>query len=324
MGRGKSASLEGALPFGGLKVEGLSKKYRKFCLKDISFEIPPGTILGLLGRNGAGKSTIMRVLAGYTGRSGGDIWVSHVEMGRNLALAQSQIGFVLDEPVFLEAKTLWENGKAFGRLYPEFTDGEWRKWLSACKLRKADRLGQLSKGDRVKFQFAFAMSHHPKVLLLDEPTGSLDPVFRKEFLDILLDVVEDGQISVLFSSHLTSDLEQVADRIALLDQGKLLYTDSMERLLSRFCLMKGAPEDGERIKHKNYAGIVGITVTEVGFEALLDREQMPRRQSGGISGSTPPWEAGLKEDVLYEEADLSKWMYYMVKRGGGDGQLEAK
>ena len=102
----------------------------------------------------------------------------------------------------------------------------------------------------MKFQFAFAMAHQPRVLLLDEPTGNLDPVFRREFLELLSEVVEEQKISVLLSSHLTSDLERVADQVALLDQGELLYTGSMEKLQSRFCLVKGEPQAGKRIREQ--------------------------------------------------------------------------
>ncbi len=317
----KESSLAGGLHSGGLKVEGLSKKRRWFCLKDISFEVPPGSILGLLGRNGSGKTTIMKLLAGHTTRSHGNIFVNHVDMGKDLVLAQSQIGFVLDAPMFLEAKSLWENGRIFGRFYPEFTEKGWKTWLSACGLQKSDLLGQLSKGDRVKFQFAFAMSHHPKVLLLDEPTGNLDPVSRKEFLNMLLEVVENGQISVLFSSHLTTDLEQVADQVALLDQGEILYSSSMGQLFSRYCLIKGGPREGERIQARHYPEIVGMKVTQVGFEALLDKGKLPKRSGNSLANATPGWQAELGNQVVYEETDLSRWMYYMVKGGGRHGKV---
>ncbi len=303
----------------GLKVETLSKKYRRFQLKDISFEIPPGSILGLLGRNGAGKTTAIKLLTGHTKKSGGTIWVNGSDMEKGLVPAQSQIGFVLDEPMFLETKSLWENGNIFGRFYPGFSQERWKEWLSICNLPKSDWLGMLSKGQRVKFQFAFAMAHRPRILLLDEPTGNLDPVFRKEFLDILQEVVEKEQISVLFSSHLTSDLEKVADQIALLEQGALLYTGSMEELLSRYCLIKGDPKEGRKLKTEKPSGMIGIQVNNVGFEAMIDREKLLQNQKDGTQGSFGAGLDGLglsEDEILREEIDLSKWMYYMTKGGG--------
>lgn len=302
----------------GLKVEKLSKKYRRFQLKDVSFEIPPGSILGLLGRNGAGKTTTIKILTGHTKKSSGAIYANGIDMEKELVSAQSQIGFVLEEPMFLETKSLWENGKIFGRFYPEFTEERWNKWLSICNLQKSDWLGLLSKGQRVKFQFAFAMAHRPRILLLDEPTGNLDPVFRKEFLDILQEVVEKEQISVLLSSHLTSDLEKVADQIALLEQGELIYADSMESLLSRYCLMKGGPEEGRKLKAENLSEIVGIQVSKVGFEAMLDREKLPLRQTTeryGSFGEIQGYYGKTGHEILCEEIELSKWMYYMTKGG---------
>lgn len=234
----------------GLRTEGLSKKYRGFWLSNISLEIPPGNILGLLGRNGAGKTTTIKLLSGHTKKTAGSIWVQGMNMERNPIQARSQIGLMLDEPMFFETKSLWENGIAFGRFYQEFTEKQWKKWLSVCGLQSSSWLGLLSKGERMKFQFAFAMAHRARVLLLDEPTGNLDAVFRKEFLNILQEAVEEEQISVLLSSHLTSDLEKVADSIALLEQGELLYTGSMENMISRYRLIKGSQEEGRVLREK--------------------------------------------------------------------------
>lgn len=330
----------------GLRAEGLSKRYKKFWLKDVSLDIPSGSILGLLGRNGAGKTTTIKLLAGQDKKSGGKVWVDGVDMDKEPVLARSQIGFVMDGPMFLESRSLWGNGMAFGRFYPNFTEAGWKKWLSVFGLQKSVKLRELSKGERVKFQFAFAVSHHPRLLLLDEPTGNLDPVFRKEFLDILLGVAEEEQTSVLLSSHLTKDLEKVADRVALLEQGRLLYMDSMEHLVNRYCIVKGGAEEGRRLSDGGYPEIVGIKATKVGFEALVDKEkiQFPQGKIEGSSGlpghigqplelgagqaseSYGNWAAilgshlGLKDGFLCEEIDLSKWMYYMTTGGRQYGQ----
>lgn len=341
----KEQGMGRKLAHAGLRAEGLSKKYKKFWLKDVFLDIPPGTILGLLGRNGAGKTTTIKLLAGQAKKSGGKVWVNGVDMDKEPVLARSQIGFVMDGPMFLEGRSLWGNGMAFGRFYPGFTEAGWKKWLSVFGLQKSVKLRELSKGERVKFQFAFAIAHHPRLLLLDEPTGNLDPVFRKEFLDILLDVAEEERISVLFSSHLTEDLEKAADKIALLEQGKLLYMDSMGHLLNRYCLVKGGAEEGRRLNGGGYPEIVGIQVTKVGFEALVDREKLQFPQGTASSSGLPAhigqplgledgqasasyrnWPAilgshlGLKDGFLCEEIDLSKWMYYMTKGGRQYGQ----
>lgn len=284
-----------------LKTEGLSKKYRNFQLRGISLEVPAGSILGLLGRNGAGKTTVMKLLSGHTTKGSGKIWVAGYDMDCEPIPAKEQIGLMIDEPMFFETRSLWENGMAFGRFYSDFSEDSFRKWLSVFRLRKSEWPGMLSKGERMKFQFAFALSHHPKALLLDEPTGNLDPVFRKEFLDLLQETVEEEQIGVLFSSHLTSDLEQIADGVALLEQGELLYSDSLESLKSRYCLLKGAPETGKRLKMSREPGIVGIQVSRVGFEAMADLKHISENMQE------------IMENTVREEVDLSKWMYYMTK-----------
>lgn len=306
----------------GLKVEGLSRKYRRFRLKNVSFEIPPGNILGLLGRNGAGKTTTIRILTGNTSADRGNIWLNGVNMRKNRTDVQARTGFVLDEHMFLETESLWKNGLVFGRFYPDFTEERWKRWLSVCGLDKSERLGWLSQGSRMKFQFAFAMAHRPRLLLLDEPTGNLDAVFRKEFLGMLQEAVEEEQLSVLFSSHLTSDLEQVADRIALIEQGEILYTDSVEHLLSRYCRIKGSPEMGRKLRDENYPEIVGIQVSSVGFDALLDRQQIPENRKTLYDrkyGLARDWLKETESGILCEDTDLSWWMYHMTK-GGGDGE----
>lgn len=256
----------------------------------------------MLGRNGAGKTTAIKLISGHTKKSGGKIWIAQKDMDKEPIAAREQIGLILDEPMFFETKSLWENGKAFGRFYSGFQEASFRNWLSVCRLNRSDWLGMLSKGDRMKFQFAFAVSHHPRVLLLDEPTGNLDPVFRKEFLNIVQEVVEEEQIGVLFSSHLTSDLEQIADVVALLEQGELLYAESMEKLKSRYCLLKGDPQTGKKLKISAEPGIIGIQVSRVGFEAMADLENVSENLQN------------MMETIMQEEIDLSKWMYYMTKR----------
>ncbi len=284
-----------------IKAEGLSRRYRNFRLHGISLEVPAGSIFGLLGRNGAGKTTVIKLLSGHTKKSGGKIWIAGYDMDREPIPARAQIGLMMDEPMFFETRSLWENGMAFGSFYPDFSKDSFQKWLSVFRLKKSAWPGMLSKGERLKFQFAFALSHHPKTLLLDEPTGNLDPVFRKEFLELLQEAVEEEQIGVLFSSHLTTDLEQIADGVALLEQGKLLYSDSIESLKSRYCLLKGAPETGNQLKLSREPGIVGIQVSRVGFEALADLENLS------------PNLRNIMENTVQEEVDLSKWMYYMIR-----------
>ena len=289
----------------GLTAEGICKKYRHFQLKDVSFFIPPGSIMGLLGKNGAGKTTTIKILAGYAQKNSGKIRIDDINMEKEPVKAKSEIGFVIDESMFFEKRTLWENGIAFGRFYQNFTEAEWKKWLAICNLSASTHLESLSKGERTKFQFAFAMAHHPKVLLLDEPTGNLDPIFRKEFLEILLEMVEKEQISVLYSSHITSDLEKIADRISLIEKGKILYTDSMEHMMNRYCMVKGSPEEGEKIEKRNYPEVTGMRITPVGFEAMLDLKKCQEPGAGSIKQDFPR--------LQQEEVDLEKWMYYILQ-----------
>ena len=288
-----------------LRIDGVGKKYRGFSLENISFQIPRGTIMGLLGRNGAGKTTLIQLLLGHTKQSSGIIHIGRYNMAEDMLKAQQQLGFVVDKPVFFKEHTIWRNADWFGSFYPEYSPEEMSKWIKICQLDGGKRVQELSKGELVKLQFAFAMSHHCKLLILDEPTGNLDPVFRKEFLRILQETVDCCQVSVLISTHLTEDLEQIADDITILEQGRMLYTGSMEEIKQRYQIVKGSPDAGKMLKKQKIQGILGCHVTNVGFEAMADKAWY---QPGML-------EQYAQEKLLWEEADLSAAMYYLTRGG---------
>ncbi len=225
-----------------IKLEQINQKYPTFGLEDISIEIPKGYIVGMLGENGAGKSTLLKIMLGYFKPDSGKISVDGQELwasDENQKKGKNQLGFVLNEELFSNYNTLLDNGIRYGKYYSDYDHKKFQEYLQEFRLEKKRKYGKLSKGEKLKFQFAFALSHNPKVLLLDEPLGSFDMAFREKFLNYLTSFVEDGEHSVVLVSHLTQELDQIADYIALIHNGKLMDFSDIEELRERYRLVSG-------------------------------------------------------------------------------------
>jgi len=181
-----------------LVVDKINKQYKDFSLKDISFSLPEGYILGLIGRNGAGKTTLMNCIIGAISYKG-NVYVDGEKNTLHERAATEKIGFIIEDGPFLKKKTLGENGELLGSLYNDWNEEKFYEYLKKMELHYDQVYEELSKGMETKFQLAFALAHSPKLLILDEPTGGLDPVFRRSFLKILQDVVNEEMISVIIS-----------------------------------------------------------------------------------------------------------------------------
>ena len=205
-----------------LEVRGLSKKWEAFTLENIDLALPEGYIMGLIGKNGAGKTTLINCILNGIRKSSGTIRIAGKDY-RSLS-AKEETGFILDPAPFFEMKTLLENANLFGRFYPKWRDELFHKYLRVFELNGNALFKDLSKGMKIKFQFAFALSHEPRLLIMDEPTGGMDPIFRRDFYGLLQDLVSEIKASVLISTHITADLDRIADFITLLDNGKLVLT----------------------------------------------------------------------------------------------------
>lgn len=210
-------------------VRHLSKSYPKFQLKDVSFTVPRGTIVGLIGENGAGKSTTLKAILGLIRKDRGEISV----LGESTLTSRvkEEVGVVFDQNRFHETLTPGEVGKIFSRLYRQW-DGElYQSYLKRFQLPEDQKIKGFSKGMKVKLNIAAALSHRPKLLLLDEATSGLDPVAREEILDLFQEFIQDEACSILFSSHITSDLDRIADYIVFLHRGKVAFQREKDRLL---------------------------------------------------------------------------------------------
>ena len=199
-----------------LEVKNLCRKQGKFKLHDISFTLPKGYIMGLVGRMGSGKTTLLKSILNPSLADSGSV------------LYDKQAGFIMEDAPFIEGATLKENMELFKNLYNNYDEEEFYTSIKSVGLGDHKVYGLLSKGEKVRFQFAFAMGHHPELLLLDEPTSGLDVAFRREFLYMLQEAVEKEMVSVIISTHLTGELERIADFIGVMDNGTLSFEENLD------------------------------------------------------------------------------------------------
>lgn len=254
-----------------LELKNVCKSFHDFTLNNISFTLPQGYIMGLVGPNGAGKTTTIQLILNMLEKDTGEILVfgkDHVVSEKEL---KQDIGTVFDNIFYMDSWTVKDTEKAVSIFYNDWRHDIFTDMLKRFDLPQNKKVGELSRGMQMKLMLACAFSHNAKLLMLDEPTSGLDPVTRDELLEILQDYIKDGERSVLFSTHITSDLEQVADYITFINQGNLIFTGSMEDLLDSYHFVKGRPQDLTPEIEKN---IVGLRKTDIGFEGLVGTKDM--------------------------------------------------
>lgn len=222
-----------------LRVEHLSKEIMNFELKDISFHLPKGYIMGLVGVNASGKSSLIKTIINIYHRDRGDIYVDGLSMVKEERVIKNQMGIVLDENYYELNLSAEENAQFFGNYFDYY---DHHIFLRHCRQFHVDtkkKLKKLSKGQQMKFQIAFALSHQAKLFIMDEPTANLDQAFRLEFMDIMQDLIADGERSILLATHQTDTLDQIADYITLMHKGKLVFSMSKELLFDQYTLLSG-------------------------------------------------------------------------------------
>ena len=216
-----------------IQCENIVKRYRDFSLKSISFVIKPGYLTGLIGVNGAGKTTLINIIAGIDTDFEGTVNINGIDIKKNFTEAKQEIGLISEKLSFFIDKTAYENALLLGVYFNNWNMEEYYIWLDKMNIPKGEPIYQFSKGMKMKFQLSFAMAHSPKFLLLDEPTAGFDPVFRKDFLNMLQDILNQD-VGILMSTHITSDLDKIADYIILLENGEIKINDTKEALEDNF------------------------------------------------------------------------------------------
>lgn len=257
-----------------IEIRGLTKHYKGFSLENLNLDLPAGCVLGLVGENGAGKSTTIRLTMDALERDGGTVTVLGVDnKSREFHAIKEDIGVVLDEtfvPEILSAKQL---GRIMAGSFKNWEQDTYEGWLKRLDLPEDKRFKDYSRGMTMKLGIAAALSHGAKLLLLDEATGGLDPMVREELLEVFADFAAQDSHAVLLSSHIVSDLERICDYIAFLHKGRLVLCEEKDVLLEKYGILKCSKEQLQNIP----AGAVhGVRIGNYGAEALVEREAMPR------------------------------------------------
>lgn len=221
-----------------LKVDGLTKKYKDFCLNNVSFQVPKGAIVGLIGENGAGKSTTIGIILGLLKPDSGTVTILGKE-GKEIDTAvREQIGVVFDGSNFSEELSPQKLNKVLKDIYKLWDEDLYYSLLKQLSLPINKKIKTFSKGMKMKLSTIVAFSHHPKLLILDEATSGLDPVMRDDILDMFLDFVQEEENSILVSSHITSDLEKVADYIVFIHHGEIIFSKPKDELIEKYGIIK--------------------------------------------------------------------------------------
>ena len=256
-----------------LSVTGLTKHYDSgFTLDDVTFDLPSGYIMGLVGPNGAGKSTLIKLILNMTARDAGRIEVLGLDAMADEERAKEQLGVVLDSSYFIEYMTVDAVERTSSPMYPLWDHNLFDAYLRRFGLGRNKKIKDLSRGMQMKLMLAVALSHDAKLLILDEPTSGLDVLSRDELMDILSDYVADGGHSVIFSTHITADLERCADFLAYITNGMLYYSGPKDEFEDAFRLVKGGPDE---LTDGLQRAMVGIRTYATGFDALVRTQDIP-------------------------------------------------
>ena len=235
-----------------LRVENISKKFDNFELKNISFHLEEGFIMGLIGPNGSGKTTLIKLIMNLLEADEGKIYFKGKEISQNLREFKENIGFVYDNLYFYENLKVKDFKRIISSFYSKFDSDKFDEYLLKFKIDKNTKIRNLSKGQNIKLMLANALSHNAKLLILDEPTSGLDPVARNEILDIFQDFIQDENKGIFVSSHITSDLEHIADYITFINDGEIIFTKTRDELLENYGIVKCTEEDFKKIDKKDY------------------------------------------------------------------------
>lgn len=255
-----------------LEIKNLNKSFKDFKLDNLSLTLPSGCIMGLIGENGAGKSTTIKLILGILKKDSGSITILGRDNEDNIQLTKEDVGVVMDEAGIPECMTAAQVGKVMSSIFKNWDNAEYDRLLRQFDLPFDKPFKDFSRGMKMKLSIAIAMSHHAKLLLLDEPTSGLDPVVRDEVVELFFEFTRDEEHSILISSHIVSDLEKLCDYIAFLHKGKLLLCEEKDMLLSEYGIIhcteaQLAAISADAIKHRKES--------PYGVEAIVSRDSVP-------------------------------------------------
>ena len=235
-----------------LEIKNLSKKYNGFELRNVNIELPKGIIMGFIGENGAGKTTTIKSILNIINRDSGEIKIFGLDNKENERKIKEDIGVVLDDSFLSEYLNPADINKIMKNIYKNWDEKLYFKYIEDFKLPKEKISKEYSSGMKMKLKIAVALAHHPRLLILDEPTSGLDPVARNEILDIFQEFIQDEEHGIFVSSHITSDLEHIADYITFINNGEIIFTKTRDELLENYGIVKCSEEQFKKIDKKDY------------------------------------------------------------------------
>ncbi|WP_017150848.1 ABC transporter ATP-binding protein [Bacillus bingmayongensis] len=281
-----------------LELKNVCKNYKDFSVKNISFTLPRGYIMGFVGPNGAGKSTTIKMIMNLVKQNSGDITIFGKDNQKAQKEIKQNIGFVYDENHYYEELTCEQMKRIIAPLYKKWDEEKYQSYMERLQVPKNKKIKQLSKGMKMKFAIAMALSHHAELIIMDEPTSGLDPVVRSELLDMLQEIVMEEEISVLFSTHITTDLERIADYITFINEGEIVFTGEKDEILENHVIVKGS-NDLLELDPEGKKLFIGLRKNKFGFEGLAKDKQ-----------AIEDW---FGQEVVLEKPNLDEIVVYTAK-----------
>jgi len=279
-----------------LELNNVSKKYKEFQLNNISFNLEKGYIMGLIGPNGAGKSTTIKLIMNLIKKDSGEIKIFGKDYKKDEIAVKERIGFVYDENYFYEDLNLLEMKNIIAPFYKNWDEEAFQKHIKVFNLPLKRKIKELSRGMKMKYSLALALSHKADLIIMDEPTSGLDPIIRNELLGILYDVIQDEEKGILFSTHNTTDLDKIADYITFINNGEMVFSESKDEIMNKYKIIKGGKEILTDDIRKS---LIGIKEHNYGFEALTTNSVLLKRE--------------FKDEIIIENATLGDIMIYIVR-----------
>ncbi len=274
-----------------LNVTNLSKRYEKFELKNVSFSLEPGFIMGFVGKNGAGKTTTLKSMLNLVHPDGGSVRMFGKEFIPNELAVKQNISFMFGGVHYYPKKKIKDIADVVKRFYDEWDDKAFEDYLGRFELDPEKRVDELSEGMKVKFNLALALSHNAKLLILDEPLNGLDPVSRDDLIELFQELIENGERSILFSTHITSDLDKCADFITFIQDGRIIESRSRDDLIASYRIVKGTPEQLNSLASK----MIGYKANAFGFTGLIKTDDV--RDAAGLTLEPPT----LEEIMIFHD-----------------------
>lgn len=281
-----------------LEVTGLNKSYCNFSLSNVTFSLPEDCITGFIGVNGAGKTTTLRSIMRLTAKTSGSIKLFGMEMEQHERELKNRIGIVLDDGGFYDELTMSEMKNVIAPAYSSWSEQDYKSYMNRFSLNPKQKINTLSKGMRMKYALVLALSHKAELLIMDEPTSGLDPLIRSQLLTILTGYMKEGGKGVFFSTHITSDLEKVADMLIMIDHGKIVFQEEKDTLLESYRVVKGDTKD---LNQENRMLFQNIKTTDFGFTGMTNQIKKVQECLPGIVIERP-----TIEDIMLSNIEGDK------------------